>query len=105
MRFQGVSDLEVGIPNFQSSVPSYRGEVRLEGYFRDSLQKRRISDTWNPISVVIGLTGEFVIGKCVPQFDSFVGSSWNDLSVVRGESNGEDFLGVSEELSGNLTGS
>lgn len=31
--FEGVSDLEVGVPDFESAVPADRGEVGLEGDF------------------------------------------------------------------------
>jgi len=55
--------------------------------------------------VVVGFTGEFVVGKGVPQLDSFVGSRRNDLSVVGGEGYGEDFFGVSVEFLGGLAGS
>jgi len=34
MWFEGISDLEVSVPDFESSVPSNRGEVWLEVSFR-----------------------------------------------------------------------
>lgn len=66
MWFQGESDLEVVIPNFQFSVPSNSGEIWVEVNFGGSFQKRGISNTRNPIRVVILVTGEFVISKGVP---------------------------------------
>ena len=38
MRLRGVSDLEVDLPNLQSSVPNDRGEVGVEGALGLGLQ-------------------------------------------------------------------
>jgi len=43
MRSKGRSNLEVGIPNFKSSIPTDRGEVRFKGNFRLSFKERRVS--------------------------------------------------------------
>lgn len=70
-----------------------------------SLKERRVSNAGNPFSVVVGIRGEFAISKSVPKFNSFVSSGRDDLSVIRGESDSEDFFGVSNELSGGFSGS
>lgn len=55
--------------------------------------------------MVVAFTGELVVSKSVPQFDSLIGSGGDDLSVIGGESDGEDFLGVSVEFLGGDSGS
>jgi len=55
--------------------------------------------------VVIALTSELIVGQSVPELDSLVGSGGDDLSVVRGEGDSENFLGVSVELLSGYTGS
>jgi len=55
--------------------------------------------------VVTGFTGEFTVSEGVPKFDGFVSSRGDDLSVVGGETTGEDFFGVSVELFDGFSGS
>lgn len=45
VRFEGGSDLEVGVPDFESSVPSDRGEVRFELDLALGFEERGVSDT------------------------------------------------------------
>jgi len=52
MGFEGRSNLEVSVPNFKSSIPTNRGEIRFESNFGLSFEERGISDTRNPFSVV-----------------------------------------------------
>ena len=52
---EGVSDLEVGIPNLESSVPSDRGEVGVEGALGLGLQLGRISHLRHPVLMVVSL--------------------------------------------------
>lgn len=100
---EGVSDLEVGVPDLQSSVPSDRGEVGLEVGLGLGLQLGRVSDLGNPVLMVVAFAGVFAISQGVPELDFLVGSRGDDLSVVRGEADGEDFLLVSGELSDGLS--
>jgi hypothetical protein len=74
MGFEGRSDLEVGVPDFESSIPSNRGEIWFKGNFALSFEERRISDTRDPFSVVTGFTGEFTVSQGVPEFDRFIGT-------------------------------
>lgn len=66
MRFECRSNLEVGVPNFESSIPSDRGEIWFKSNFALSFKERGISNTRNPFSVVGGFTGEFTVSKGVP---------------------------------------
>lgn len=50
--------------------------------------------------MVIFVGGVFAVSQSVPEFDFLVGSGGDNLSVVWGERDGEDLLGVSVELSG-----
>lgn len=97
MGFEGRSNLEVGVPNFKSSIPTDRGEIGFESNFGLSFEERGISNTRNPFSVVGGFTGEFTFSNGVPQFNGFISSRGDDLSVIRGETTGEDFSSVSNE--------
>jgi len=51
--FECISNLEVGIPNFKSAIPSDTGKVRLESSFGLRFEGRRVSDATNPISMVV----------------------------------------------------
>lgn len=99
MGFESRSNLEVSVPNFESSIPSDWSEIGFKSNFALSFKKRGISDTWNPFSVVGCFTGEFALSKSVPQFNSFVGTWRDNLSIIRRETTGEDFFKVSFELS------
>lgn len=66
MGFEGGSNLEISVPNFESSIPSDGGKVRLEGNFALGLEERGISDTRDPFGVVGGFTGEFTVSEGVP---------------------------------------
>jgi len=85
--------LEVGGPDLQVTVPADCGDVWV-------LLGWGITDTGNPISVDLFGEGEFAFSKGVPELDVTVRSTGEDLSVVWGESNGHDFLGVAVEETG-----
>jgi len=97
VRLEAVSDLEVGVPDLEFSVPSYGGEVRLEGNLALLLELGRVSDAGNPIGVIVGFGGELVFSQGVPELDSSVGTGGDNLSVIGGEGDGVDFLGVTGE--------
>jgi len=48
--------------------------------------------------------GEFAVTKSVPQLDGAIAGSGDNLSVVGGERNGKDIVGVSNKSSGGSTG-
>ncbi len=59
--FEGGSDLEVGVPDLESAVPSDRGKVGLEGSLALGLEERRVSDAGNPFGVVVNFRSEFAV--------------------------------------------
>jgi hypothetical protein len=95
---EGVLDEEVGLPDLESTVPTNSGEVGVLG-------NGGVSDAGNPIGVVVGFVGVLAISEGVPELESSVSTSGDDLSVIKGEGNRVDFLGVANEDSGGLTGS
>ena len=52
MGFESVSNLEVSVPDFKSSIPSNRCKIGFEGRFGRSLQLGRISDLGDPVLMV-----------------------------------------------------
>lgn len=60
MGLEGVSDLEVGVPDFESSIPTDRGEVGLEVGGGLGLQLRGVSDLGDPVLMIIAIGGVFV---------------------------------------------
>ena len=48
--------------------------------------------------------GELAVSQSVPQLDGAIARSGNDLSVVGGERNGENIVGVSNKSAGGGTG-
>jgi len=103
--FECISDLEVSVPNFESSVPTDWGEVGLESDFGVGLEVGGVSHLADPVLMVVGLTGVLAVGQSVPKLDFVVGSWRDNLSVVGGEGHGENFLLVSDKLTDCLSGS
>lgn len=101
--FEGVADLEVGVPDLESSVPADSGEVGFEGRLGLSLQLGRVSDLADPVLMVIRFTGVFAVSEGVPELDFLVGTGGDDLTVVGGERHGVDFLLVASELTDGLS--
>lgn len=60
----------------------------------------RESDAADPFSVSLFFESVFAFSKSVPQLDGLVTRSRDDLSVVSGEGNRENVLGVSNKSSG-----
>jgi len=84
MGFEGVLDLDAGVPDFQSSIPSDSGEVRgVRLGLGGRLHLRRVGDFGNPVAViqVINLvvhsqvvflqrfTDEFAVSQSIPESD------------------------------------
>jgi len=103
--FEGGSDLEIGVPDFESSIPTGRGEVGLEGGLGLGLKEGTVSHAGYPFGVVVGFRGEFAVSEGVPKFDLFVGTRRDNLSVAGREVTGENFLGVASELFGSFSSS
>lgn len=97
---QGVDERIVGLdgsvqledtgPNFEASVTSDRGVVLVLG-------GTGVPDSGDPVSVVVVLGDDFALSQVIP--DSHLGfrRSGEDLSVVLGETDGVDFLLVTDE--------
>jgi len=98
MCLEGVLDQEVGLPDLQSTVPTGGGEVRV-------LLDGGVLDARDPIGVVVGLVGVLAISQSVPELEGSVSRSRDNLSVVAGEGDGVDFLGVTGEDLGGSAGS
>jgi len=94
----GVLDQEVGLPDLDSAVPTSGGEVWVLGNWG-------VSDAGDPVTVVVGFVGVLAVSKGVPELEALVGTSGDNLSVIEGEGDRVDFLGVASEDSGGLTGS
>ena len=58
----------------------------------------------NPLGVALLCDGVFAVAKRVPQLDCPVARTRDDLSVVGGEGNGEDVVGVADEAAGGGAG-
>jgi hypothetical protein len=56
----------------------------------------------DPILMVIALWSIAAIGQSVPEFDLFVGTGWDNLSVILGKADCEYFLFVADELADSL---
>jgi len=95
---EGVLDEEVGLPNLESAVPADGGEVGVLG-------NGRVSDAGDPVGVIVGFVGVLAVSEGVPELESSVSTSGDDLSVIEGEGDRVDFLGVANEDSAGLTGS
>ena len=95
MGSEGVSDLEVFAPDLQESVPATGGKVL-------HLVRRRVSDSADPVLMVVLLNGVLALTFDVPQLDVLFATSRQDDSVVWVETAREDFFGVTNELVVNL---
>jgi len=78
------------VPYLDHTIPSSRDDDRV---------LRRESNTADPFSVSLILNGVLALSEGIPEFDSLVSRSRNDLSVISGESNAQNILSVSNESS------
>lgn len=91
------SDQKQNISYLNKLVPSRADNnwvlrVWAEAYARD------------PVGVSLLGDSELAVSKGVPELDGSVAGSGNDLSVVGGEGDGENIVGVSNKSSGGGTG-
>ena len=92
-----VAKLAVGqVPDLDKVVPAAADNERVGG-------RRREADAGDPFGVSILLDGVLALAESVPKFDGLVARAGNNLTVVGGEGNGEDILGVANEATGGLT--
>lgn len=93
---KGVTALEVGeVPDLDGLVPGRGDEEGLGGVGGDA-------DARDP--VVVTLEGELALTDGVPESGGLVAGARDDLTVVSGESNGEDVLAVADEATDGLAG-
>ena len=74
MGLEGASDLEVGVPDLDSSVPANADEVGLCDHFAGLLGQWTVSDAAHPVSVVVHFRGVLAVSQCVPKLDASVSS-------------------------------
>jgi len=86
----------VEVPDLDDAVPTGRDDER-------NLGVRGEANAGNPFFVAIFLDGVFALTEGVPQVDSSIARTGHDLTVVSGEGNGEDILGVANEAAGSGT--
>jgi hypothetical protein len=104
MGLEGVSDLEISVPDLESSVPAHRGEVGVEGALGLGLQLGGISHLRHPVLMIVSFRGVLTVSQGVPELDFLISARGNDLTVVRGEGYSEYFLLVASELTDSLAG-
>jgi len=87
----------VQVPNLDQTIPTARHDQRVLG-------GRREADTGDPVGVVVLGDGVLALSQGVPQTDGLIAGPGDNLTVVSGESDGVDILGVSTELTDGGTG-
>ena len=96
---EGVHQAHGGvIPDLDGSIPGGRDDNR-------SLHVVVESDAGNPVGVLVLLDSELANTLDVPNLDLLINGAGSNLPVVRGESDGHDILGVTEEGLSSLTNS
>jgi hypothetical protein len=95
---EGVHEGHGGVvPNLDGLIPRGRDDNR-------SLHVVVESDAGNPVLMLVLLNGELANTLDVPNLDLLVDRSGSNLSIVRGESDGHDILGVTKEGLSSLSG-
>ena len=79
------------------SVPSSRDDNWVGGV-------RRETHTADPFAVSFFCDGELAVTKSVPELDCLISAATDYLSVVGGEGNGQNIVGVANKASGGGTG-
>jgi hypothetical protein len=91
------AELAVGkFPDLDDLVPTSRDNER-------NVRVRGEADAADPLFVPVLGEGELKVTKSVPEVDGLVARSGDDLTVVGGEGDGENILGVANELAGAVT--
>ena len=95
-----VAQLAVGqVPHLDKFIPTSRDDDGVAGHWREANAR-------HPLGVALGLraNGVLALSQGVPELDSAIARSGDDLTVVYGEGDGENVLGVAEETAGGGTG-
>jgi hypothetical protein len=88
-----VAQFAVGqVPDLDELIPTSGDNDGVGGY-------RGETDARDPFSVTFRLRGNGILAltKSVPELDGAIAGTRDDLTVVNGEGNGEDILGVAQE--------
>lgn len=97
MSQEGVSQLHgLRVPHFDLFIPSSSDEKR-------GLSIGGESNSGDPVGVTVLLNSVLAVSDGIPDLDEVISSSRSNLSVVRGESDGQDILVVGNESSGGLS--
>lgn len=89
----------------QATYPTYLDElVPAGGDNNRVLGVGAESHAGNPLSVALFANGELAVTQGVPQLNGAVAGSRDDLTVVGGERDGQDVVGVADESSSGGTG-
>jgi len=92
------TELAVGeVPNLDHLVPSGGDDEGVGGGGGEAY-------AGNPLGVAALVDGVLALTKGVPELDGLVTGARNNLSVVKGEGNGKNVLGVSDEATGGVAG-
>ena len=78
-------------------IPDLDGLIPRGGNNNRLLDIVEVSNAGNPVSMWVLVNGEFANSVDVPNLDGFIDGSGGDLSVIWGESNGENVLGVTDK--------
>ena len=99
MSSQRVLNLAVGqVPNLHSLIPRGRNDCGLKSVGAEANAR-------DPVLVCLDVgDGELAFSESVPELDRAVTRSRDDLTVVDGESDGEDVFGVADEAAGGDAG-
>lgn len=95
-----VAQFAVGqVPDLDELIPTSGDDNGVGG-------DRGETDARDPFSVTFRLRGNGVLAftEGVPKLDGAIARTRDDLTVVDGEGNGEDILGVAQETAGGGTG-
>jgi len=84
-------------PNLDKSIPS-SGDDDWVGWIR------RETYTADPFTMSFFCDGEFAVTESVPELDCLISAATDYLSVVGGEGDGEDIVGVADEATGCFAG-
>ena len=79
------------------SIPSSRYNDRIR-------RVRRKADTTNPFTMSLFSNREFAITKSIPEFDGFISTTTDYLSVVGTERDGENITCMTDETASGFTG-
>lgn len=95
---------QVGLELAHSQVPDLHHLIPTSGDDQRSGQVGRESHTRHPFTVTILGDDELALAQSVPQVDCLISRTRHDLTVIGGESDRQDILGVTIEVAGRGAG-